>query len=240
MNSPVIIKGNRYGLVLILDDKLPFNDLLMCLRDKFQSDIKFFDKSTKLALTIEGRELTNEELDDLLEIVQVYAGLNVQYVIDPSMLFEVPLYEDMLDDTSIETISDYNNKDFGNCFREEGTFYKGTLRSGQRLDVDSNIVIIGDINPGASVYAKGSIIVIGHLLGSAFAGLGGDKNAFIIALSMAPINASIRNVPFLEYNKKSNAKVSSTKENPRILLCYDNNIISKEICKSVFNEYLYN
>ncbi len=239
MNSPVIIKGNRYGLVLILDDKLPFNDLLMCLRDKFQSDIKFFDKSTKLALTIEGRELTNEELDDLLEIVRVYAGLNVQYVIDPSMLFEVPLSEAILDDDNQEATSDYN-KDFVNCFREEGTFYKGTLRSGQRLDVNSNIVIIGDINPGASVYAKGSIIVIGHLLGSAFAGLDGDKNAFIIALSMAPINASIRNVPFLEYNKKSNAKVSSTKENPRILLCYDNNIISKEICKSVFNEYLYN
>ena len=49
-------------------------------------------------------------------------------------------------------------------------FYKGTLRSGQVFESDGSVVVLGDVNPGGKVVAKGSVIVLGSLKGNIFAG----------------------------------------------------------------------
>lgn len=72
-----------------------------------------------------------------------------------------------------------------------GQFYKGNLRSGQVLEMETSVVVIGDVNVGAKVISKGNIIIIGNLRGNAFAGAGGNKNAFILALGMEPIQIRI-------------------------------------------------
>ena len=38
----VIIKSNKYGLTVILDDKMPFQELLLDIADKFQESANFF------------------------------------------------------------------------------------------------------------------------------------------------------------------------------------------------------
>ena len=48
--------------------------------------------------------------------------------------------------------------------------HKGTLRSGERISSNGNLCIIGDVNPGAIVYAKKNIYVWGKLLGNSFCG----------------------------------------------------------------------
>ena len=40
----VIIKSNKYGLTVILDDKMPFQELLLDIADKFQESANFFQK----------------------------------------------------------------------------------------------------------------------------------------------------------------------------------------------------
>ena len=40
-------------------------------------------------------------------------------------------------------------------------FYRGTLRSGQAIESEAGIVVVGDVNPGASVSANGSIVILG-------------------------------------------------------------------------------
>ena len=72
-----------------------------------------------------------------------------------------------------------------------GQFYKGNLRSGQVLEVETSVIVIGDVNVGAKVVSKGNIIVIGNLKGNAFAGAGGNKDAFVLALGMQPIQIRI-------------------------------------------------
>ena len=62
----------------------------------------------------------------------------------------------------------------------------GTLKRRQLLESESSIVILGDVEFGAKVVAKGNIIILGTLYGSVHAGAAGDRNAFIIALSMQP------------------------------------------------------
>ena len=70
---------------------------------------------------------------------------------------------------------------------EETAFYfRGTVRSGQTLEYPGNIVILGDINPGAYVVASGDIIVMGRLQGVVHAGAEGEERAVVIGARFTP------------------------------------------------------
>jgi len=70
---------------------------------------------------------------------------------------------------------------------EEKTFYfRGTVRSGQSLEFPGNIVIVGDVNPGAYVVASGDIIVMGRLNGVVHAGAEGKEHAIVIGAGFFP------------------------------------------------------
>jgi septum site-determining protein MinC len=61
-----------------------------------------------------------------------------------------------------------------------------TLRSGHACRFDGDVVVYGDVNPGAQIVADGNIVVLGTLKGMAHAGAGGEAGRFVIALNFAP------------------------------------------------------
>jgi len=65
-------------------------------------------------------------------------------------------------------------------------YFRGTVRSGQSLEYPGNIVILGDVNPGAYVIASGDIIVMGRLNGVVHAGAEGEERAVVIGASFLP------------------------------------------------------
>ena len=103
---------------------------------------------------------------------------------------------------------------------EEGKthFFRGTLRSGSKIESDGNIVVLGDVNPSSIIKARGNVIVLGHLNGTVYAGLGGDDRAFIGAIYFNPIQLTIgmRTITDIQdeildssrVNKKSRFKVA--------------------------------
>ena len=70
-------------------------------------------------------------------------------------------------------------------------FHQGTLRSGEYLDCPGDLLILGDVNPGAKVSAEGNIIIWGRLLGIAHAGSSGNSKATISALQLRPLQLRI-------------------------------------------------
>ena len=78
--------------------------------------------------------------------------------------------------------------------KPDDILFEGTVRSGDRISSNGNLCIIGDVNPGAIVFAKKNIYVWGKLLGIAFAGKDGDKNASIAALYLNPLQLRIADV----------------------------------------------
>ena len=78
--------------------------------------------------------------------------------------------------------------------KKEDVLHEGTVRSGDRISSNGNLCIIGDVNPGAIVSAKKNIYVWGKLLGIAFAGNKGDKNASISSLYLKPLQLRIADV----------------------------------------------
>ncbi|HNH79876.1 MAG TPA: septum site-determining protein MinC, partial [Anaerolineales bacterium] len=60
-----------------------------------------------------------------------------------------------------------------------------TLRSGTRVEFPGNIVIVGDVNPGAEIVAEGNVVVWGRVRGMIHAGAKGDRSAYICALDLS-------------------------------------------------------
>ena len=81
-----------------------------------------------------------------------------------------------------------------NSKKKDDILHKGTVRSGERISSNGNLCIIGDVNPGAMVSAKKNIYVWGKLLGIAFAGKSGNKNASIASLYLNPLQLRIADV----------------------------------------------
>jgi len=77
---------------------------------------------------------------------------------------------------------------------KDDILHEGTVRSGDRISSNGNLCIIGDVNPGAIVSAKKNIYVWGKLLGIAFAGKSGNKNASITSLYLNPLQLRIADV----------------------------------------------
>jgi septum site-determining protein MinC len=71
------------------------------------------------------------------------------------------------------------------------TVHQGPLRSGEHLQVEGSVLVLGDVNPGAQISAVGHVLVWGRLRGVAHAGRHGDELATIVALQMRPLQLRI-------------------------------------------------
>ncbi|MBV9737412.1 MAG: hypothetical protein JO177_04505 [Candidatus Eremiobacteraeota bacterium] len=70
-------------------------------------------------------------------------------------------------------------------------YHLGTVRGGQSLHHVGNLVVVGDVNPGAELVASGDILVFGALRGVAHAGAQGDFHARVYALRLEPTQLRI-------------------------------------------------
>lgn len=76
---------------------------------------------------------------------------------------------------------------------ERALWVRRTLRSGQRLAYDGDVIIVGDVNAGAEVVAGGSVLVWGRLRGTVEAGLADGEDPTVCALDLAPTQLRIGN-----------------------------------------------
>ena len=91
------------------------------------------------------------------------------------------------------------NKDYLNKFKsienDKGViFHKGTIRAGDRIQSEGDLLVLGDVNPGAIVSANGDVMIWGKLSGIAHAGKAGNREAKISALSLRPVQLRIADI----------------------------------------------
>lgn len=178
--NSVVLKGNKYGIVVMLDENIPFDELKSMIADKFKESSKFFG-SESMAVSFEGRQLSDEEQRDILNVINENSKLNIVCIIDNNKK-----QEEFFKKTVEEKISDLSTS--------AGQFYRGTLRSGQVLESDSSVIILGDVNPGAKIISAGNVVVLGALKGTVYAGVNGDDSTFVVALEMNPVQIRIGDI----------------------------------------------
>ena len=202
MAQHVVIKHNKYGIELVLDTKISFEELLEVIREKFRASSDFF-KNAKMAISFKGRDLSEEEMIGIVDTIMEHTTLQIVSIIDHDSEMEQrmqarieeyhkarePQPEGRFLQPAEMTEEMYLQYAMAqNCNAE---FYKGNLRSGQVLECAASVTLIGDVNPGARIISEGSIVVLGSLKGNAHAGVSGNDNCFIFALDMNPIQLQV-------------------------------------------------
>ncbi len=237
-----MIKGSKSGITVFLDNEMPFEELLECVSDKFKNASKFFNNAN-MAISFDGRDLSAEEEKKILNIISDVSDLNIVCVLDENNDMKT-VYEDAVKKAIASTaetavpvqqpVSQPATDPRTTCM-----FYKGTLRSGQVFEADGSVVVLGDVNPGGKVIAKGSVIILGSLKGNIFAGVDGNENAFVVALEMSPMQIKIGGI--IARSSDSGNKVTKGRNKvkvvePKIAYVYDQNIYIEDLEQNALDD----
>lgn len=182
MHNAVVIKGNKSGMSVYLDPELPFEELLGAVEKKFKETARFWG-AAQMTLTLEGRTLTAEEEFRIVNTITESSSIEILCLIDT-------------DARRIERCEKALNEKLMEISSTTGQFYKGNLKTGDVLESEASVVIIGDVEKGARVTARGNVIVLGSLKGSACAGAAGNEAAVVVAFEMAPSQIKIADLNF--------------------------------------------
>ena len=190
MRNAVVIKSSKAGMTVILDPELPFGELLDAIGKKFSESARFWG-SVQMTLTLEGRDLTAAQEFAIVDTITKNSQIEVLCLLDTDAE-RIERCEKALNDKLMELNS------------QTGQFYRGTLKRGDCLESEASIVIIGNVDHGARVTAKGNVIVLGELKGTVTAGVSGNPQAVVMALDMAPLQIRIGDMSsrFNERNKR--------------------------------------
>ena len=198
MKQKVIIKSNKYGLIVYMDPQSEFGEILEEIKEKFTESARFF-RGANMVITFEGHVLTKVQEQEVIETIIETAKVNIVCIFDNNENTE-RLYQSVVEQ-SLEDMP-----------RREGQFYRGTLKKRQVLESEKSIIVLGDVEYGATVVSKGNIVVLGTIWGNVHAGAAGNKNAFIVALSMKPQSLRIADIMenhmYIRKEEKPEAKIA--------------------------------
>ena len=188
MKDAVLIKSFPNGITLLMKEDASMEEILQELTVKFTEARNFFGSST-MALSMEGRKVTEAEEILILDTIRVNSNVRIACIVGHD------------DDTNKNFIKALQHMDKKLSGTEGGQFYKGTLKNREVIETENSIVVLGDVYPGSAVFSAGNIIILGGLYGEAYAGGDGREDAYIVALEMEPERLKIG-----DFKYKTNAK----------------------------------
>lgn len=153
----------KENIELKIKEEGNITDVLSELKGKLP-ELKKFYKEEKTPIFITGKILKNTEMDEIQDIIKKEINVDIQFD-SPTALGLHGIKKTFKKDVDISRTK----------------FYRGSFRSGQRIEFEGSIVIMGDVNDGAEVIAEDNIVILGNLRGMAHAGAKGNEKAIISA-----------------------------------------------------------
>ncbi len=211
MSQPVTLKGVKSGLIVKLSDQGDFKDLIPEIQKKFKEGAGFFG-NRHMILSIEGRDVNEEEAGQILKLLTENTKLKVDTVMVQDHVLENKFHEILGDDPGHEIENAKLRQDNDLLLQTvrqleaavnpiNAEIHAGNLRSGRDIEALGSVIILGDVKPGATVTAGGSIFVMGAMQGTADAGAYGDSDAFVMALRMDPLQIRISDAMAIAQDK---------------------------------------
>lgn len=191
VSTKIQIKGIREGLLITLGDG-PWEQMYQALIEHLDQQREFL-KGARLALDVGNHMLKAAEMGLLRN------QISERDVILWAVLSNSPTTERTAQTLGLDTrLSRSKPEPAAQDTRyqdgDPAILVHRTLRSGYSLQNSGHVIILGDVNPGAQIISGGDVIVWGHLRGMVHAGAGGNENAVICALDLAPTQLRIAGV----------------------------------------------
>lgn len=172
----VSINLKKDEIVIKLSENAEQGEILEALKKKIP-ELKKLYKDEKTPIKVTGKVLKNKEIDEIQEVIK--------NKIDVEINFDTPK------SLGLSSIKKAFEREIA---ISETKFHRGSLRSGQKLEVEGSLVVLGDVNSGAEVMASDNIVVLGALRGLAHAGAKGNKQAIIAAGLFDAVQIRIANI----------------------------------------------
>ena len=176
MRNCVSINLRKNEILIKISDDAEQKEIIDNLRKKLP-ELKKMYKNEKTPITVTGKVLKNKEIDEIQELIKRNIDVEIDF--------------DMPKSLGLSSITRTFNKEIA---ISETKFHRGSLRSGQKMESEGSLVILGDVNSGAEVMASDNIVVLGALRGLAHAGAKGNKQAIISAGLLDTVQIRIANV----------------------------------------------
>lgn len=163
MKSVIKILSNRNNIVIKIDESATEKTILKELKEKLPKLSQFYEEE-KTPILVTGKMIKSDTIDKIQKLIHEFINVKVEFDSPRTM--------------GLNCIK----KDFKKEIESSETkFFKSSLRSGQKIEFEGSIVILGDVNYGAEVVAEDNIVVLGVLRGMAHAGAKGNVDAIIAA-----------------------------------------------------------
>ena len=175
-SNSVSINLRKDEILIKLDEKSKQEEIVGVLKKKLP-ELKKLYKEEKTPIKVTGKILKNKEIDEIQVLIKEKIDVEIEF--------------DMPKSLGLHSIKKTFNREIG---VSETTFHRGSLRSGQKLETEGSLVILGDVNSGAEVMASDNIVVLGALRGLAHAGAKGNKEAIVAAGLFDAVQIRIANI----------------------------------------------
>ena len=176
MKKCISINLKRNEIVIKINEDATQEEIVNDLKKKLP-ELKKLYKDEKTPITVTGKILKNKEIDEIQELIKDKIDVQIEFD-SPKSLGLYSIKKTFEKKTEIS----------------ETRYYRGSLRSGQKMESEGSLVILGDVNSGAEVMAADNIVVLGALRGLAHAGAKGNKQAMISAGLLDTVQIRIANI----------------------------------------------
>ena len=193
----VTFKNNPERLLIVLDDKSDFAEIIRNISDKIEKNHDFF-KGASLRLKYKGRNLDHAEEK---RIAAIFVGVGEVNILGINKEIDIPKHE------SGNKFKGLGYGLFGNLLPSsdsvpaicEGatSYYRGNLLNGQKIIYNGSVIIIGNVEKGSSVIAEENVIVFGTVKGEVHAGSRDLKTSVIICEKFEPTDSSIAGIKMI-------------------------------------------
>lgn len=174
-NSATITLGQE-NITIKIKEVANQTDIISCLKEKLP-ELRRLYKEERTPIIVTGKVLKNKEMDEIRQIIQSEIDVKIEFD-SPKVLGLYGIKKAFTQEIEVS----------------ETMFHKGSIRSGQKIEFDGSIVIMGDVNAGSEVIASDNIAVVGTLRGTAHAGAKGNKKAIISANNIESTQLRIANI----------------------------------------------
>lgn len=161
MRSIILVNMKKNEIILKVNEEATQKQIIESLEKKLPV-LKNLYKEAKNPIRVTGKFLRDKEMEEIKSIIKKAINVNIEF--------------DNVNELGLSGIKKAYEQDVENS---QTYFFKGGIRSGQRIETEGSIVILGDVNNGAEVIAEENIVILGVLRGLAHAGAKGNKKAII-------------------------------------------------------------
>lgn len=173
MGSCISISIKKNQVIIKIDENAEHRDVISELKKKI-IELKNLYKDDKTPILITGKILKNKEMDEIQNFIKRFIKVQIEF-----------------DSPKVLGLHGIKKTFYKEVATSETKFHKGSIRSGQKIEFEGSLVIIGDVNAGAEVIAGENIVVLGNLRGLAHAGAKGNKDAVIEASEIDAVQIRI-------------------------------------------------